>query len=95
MFVLGWPSVIAVVMNYVMRDSVQGTWLESHFRLQIRTFWYAALWGGLIVLVSIPLALVLVGFVTYPVGLFVLGLWASVRILRGWLRLKNGEPVAF
>jgi uncharacterized membrane protein len=94
-FVLGWPSVIAVVLNYVMRGSAEGTWLESHFRWQIRTFWYAALWAALVVLVSIPLALVLVGFATYAVGLFVLGIWASVRIIKGWLRLKNGEPITF
>ncbi len=39
-FLTGWPSIIAVVLNYVKRSDVQGTWLESHFRWQIRTFWY-------------------------------------------------------
>lgn len=92
-FVLGWPSVIAVVLNYIMRNQAEGTWLESHFSWQIRTFWYAALWAVLIVLVSIPLALVLVGFATYFVGLFILGVWACIRIGRGWLRLKAGQPM--
>ena len=39
-FLLGWPSIIAVIISYVKRGDVQGTWLESHFRWQIRTFWF-------------------------------------------------------
>ena len=94
-FLLGWPSIIAVILNYVWRREVTGTWLESHFRWQIRTFWWAALWGAGIVVVSAVLAIVLIGFATWFVGLFVLGLWAIVRIGRGWLRLRDGEPIEF
>jgi len=43
-FLTGWPSLIAVILNYVKRGDVRGTWLESHFRWQIRTFWYGLLW---------------------------------------------------
>ena len=43
-FLTGWPSIIAVILNYVKRGDVAGTWLESHFRWQIRTFWYGLLW---------------------------------------------------
>ena len=43
-FLVGWPSIIAVILNYVKRSDVNGTWLESHFSWQIRTFWFAALW---------------------------------------------------
>src|SRR5690349_21624104 len=43
-FLTGWPSIIAVILNYVKRSEAQGTFLESHFRWQIRTFWFAALW---------------------------------------------------
>src|SRR5205085_7139166 len=46
-FLTGWPSIPAVILNYVKRDEVKGTWLESHFRWQIRTFRYGALWVGL------------------------------------------------
>ena len=45
-FLTGWPSIIAVILNYVKRGEVRGTWLESHFRWQIRTFWYGLLWVG-------------------------------------------------
>lgn len=92
-FLLGWPSLIAVVLNYALRGDTRGTWLESHFRWQIRTFWWAALWGIGIAVVSAVLAIVLIGFATWFVGLFVLGIWAIVRIGRGWLRLRDGEPI--
>ena len=44
-FVFGWPSIIAVIINYVKRGDARGTWLESHFTWQIRTFWFALLWA--------------------------------------------------
>ena len=43
-FLTGWPSIIAVVLNYVKRNEARGTWLDSHFRWQIRTFWFGLLW---------------------------------------------------
>jgi uncharacterized membrane protein len=93
-FLLGWPSLIAVILNYVKRSEARGTFVESHFSWQIRTFWYSLLWVGILFAVSVPLMLVLVGFATLPIGLFVLGLWAAYRIIRGWLRLRDGEPIA-
>ena len=36
---------IGVIINYVKRDDVKGSWLESHFRWQIRTFWFSLLWA--------------------------------------------------
>ena len=92
-FLFGWPSIIAVIINYVKRGEVAGTWLESHFRWQIRTFWYAALWALLVVLVSVPLTLVLIGFAIWAIGLFALGIWATYRIVRGWLALNDRRPL--
>ena len=92
-FLFGWPSIIAVVINYVKRGDVAGTWLESHFRWQIRTFWYAALWALLVVMVSLPLTIVLIGFATWAGGLFALGIWATYRIVRGWLALNDRRPL--
>jgi uncharacterized membrane protein len=88
-FLFGWPSIIAVIINYVKRSEARGTWLESHFAWQIRTFWFALLWAVLVALVSIPLAAIVVGLGTWVVGMFVLGVWAIYRIARGWLRLKD------
>jgi uncharacterized membrane protein len=88
-FVFGVPSIIAVVINYVKRGEARGTFLESHFRWQIRTFWFALLWcviGGMlfVTLVGIPFAvMVFIGA----------GVWAIYRITRGWLALRDGKPM--
>ncbi len=88
-FVFGLPSIIAVVINYLKRDEARGTFLESHFRWQIRTFWFALLWFVIGVMlfatfIGIPLALV---------GFFADGVWAIYRIARGWLALRDGKPM--
>jgi uncharacterized membrane protein len=88
-FLTGWPSIIAVILNYVKRSEVRGTWLDSHFSWQIRTFWFALLWVVIaailfVTLIGIPFAYVL------WVGT---GLWVLYRIIRGWLALASGRPV--
>ena len=88
-FVFGLPSLIAVVLNYLKRGDVAGTWLESHFRWQIRTFWFTLLWlvvYGLfiITIIGIPIAWLLIA---------ILGLWVGYRVLRGWIALAGDKPV--
>ena len=93
-FVFGIPSIIAVVMNYVKRDEARGTWLESHFSWQLRTFWFALLAFVAIGLFSLPLVLLLgLGILTWMLGAFVVGIWIIYRVARGWLRLKDGKTV--
>jgi uncharacterized membrane protein len=93
-FLFGWPSIIAVVVNYIYRGDARGSWLESHFDWQIRTFWYALAWALLVAVVSAPLVLLLgLGFGTWIVGMAVLGLWAIYRIARGWMRLNAHQPM--
>jgi uncharacterized membrane protein len=92
-FLLGWPSIIAVIINYVKRGDARGSWLESHLTWQIRTFWIAMAWGALILMVGAPLALVLIGIPILIVGFFALGVWAIYRIARGWLALQSRHPV--
>jgi uncharacterized membrane protein len=92
-FLFGWPSIIAVIINYVKRGDARGTWLESHFTWQIRTFWFALLWACIVGIVGLVLAIVVVGIAIWVVGLFVLGVWAIYRIVRGWLALKEHRPV--
>ncbi len=87
-FLFGWPSIIAVIINYVKRGEARGTWLESHFDWQIRTFWFALAWAVVVGLVSLPLTLIVVGIGTWVAGMFLLGVWAIYRIARGWLRLN-------
>jgi uncharacterized membrane protein len=93
-FVFGIPSIIAIVMNYVKRDQAHGTWLESHFAWQRRTFWFALLWVAIVFVLSLPLFLILIGFFTFGLGVLVIGLWVIYRVARGWLRLRDGQPIA-
>ena len=80
---------LAVIMNYLKRADVRGTWLESHFRWQIRTFWFALLW----VVIALLLAATFIGIPLAIAIAWVAGLWVLYRIVRGWLRLMNREPM--
>ena len=86
-FLFSWPSIIAVILNYAKRSEVRGTWLESHFRWQIRTFWFGALWVGLCVLFVIATLGIGIFIAWIPLG--VVGLWFIYRIATGWLRLLD------
>lgn len=92
-FVFGWPSIIAVIINYVKRSDVRGTYLDTHFSWQIRTFWYALLWIVLVTVVGFIFAFVLIGFAIWVIGFIVLGVWVCYRIVRGWLRLNDELPM--
>jgi uncharacterized membrane protein len=92
-FLFGLPSIVAVILNYVKRGDVRGTFLESHFRWQIRTFWYALLWIAIALLLSLPLMLVIVGFFTLWLAAVIIGLWVLYRVVRGWMRLSAGQPM--
>ena len=90
-FLFSWPSIIAVVLNYAKRSEVRGTWLESHFRWQIRTFWFGALWVGLCVLFVIATLGIGIFIAWIPLG--VVGVWFIYRIVRGWLALMEHRPM--
>lgn len=84
-FLFSWPSIIAVILNYAKRSEVRGTWLESHFRWQIRTFWFGLLW-------AVPGAILFV----LIVGWFILAadaIWIIYRIVKGWLNLSENRPM--
>jgi uncharacterized membrane protein len=92
-FICGVPSIIAVIMNYARASAARGTFLESHFRWQIRTFWFAVFWSLVIVAISLPLTLVLVGFGTMYIGFVALVVWIIYRVARGWLALRDRRPM--
>jgi uncharacterized membrane protein len=90
-FLIGWPSIIAVILNYVKRDEARGTWVESHFRWQIRTFWFGLLWVMICVFfvimtlgLGIFIAWIPLGFIT---------IWFIYRIARGWIALNARRPM--
>ena len=84
-FFFGLTLFAAVIVNYVRRDEARGTWLESHFRWQIRTFWFTLLWTVLGAMTAL-----------FLVGWFILGaaaLWLIYRIVKGWLLLSEKRPM--
>jgi len=84
-FFLGITYFVAIILDYIKRDDARGTWLESHFRWQIRTFWFGLLW---FVLGGITFFIVIGWFI-----LFATALWLIYRILKGWLNLNDGKPM--
>lgn len=93
-FIFGWPSIIAVIINYVRRGDARGTWLESHFEWQISTFWWAVGMSILIGALGFLLAIVVIGIGIWLIGFFLLGIWAIYRIAKGWLALRDRRIVA-
>jgi uncharacterized membrane protein len=88
-FVFGLPSIIAVILNYIKRSETRGTFLESHFRWQIRTFWFALLWC-----VVAGVLFVTVIFIPVAIGIAAIaGIWVIYRVARGWLALNEGKPM--
>ena len=90
-FLVGWPSIIAVILNYLKRSDVRGTWLESHFLWQIRTFWFGLLWVSLcVIFVVLTLG---IGILVAWLPLGVITIWFIYRIARGWLALNERRPM--
>jgi len=81
----GITAIVAIVLNYIKLDDAKGTWLESHFRWQIRTFWWSVVWFVLGALTWI----ILVGWVVLGVAC----IWFIYRIAKGWLNLNDGKPM--
>jgi uncharacterized membrane protein len=88
-FVFGLPSIVAIIINYLKKEDARGTYLASHFRWQIRTFWYGFLWC----LIGWFLFVTFVG-IPFAIALFSgAGLWVIYRIVRGWLALRDKKPI--
>ena len=88
-FIWGLPSIVAVIMNYARRPATRGTYLESHFRWQIRTFWYALLWAVVCTLLIVSIIGIFIGLL----GFVALAIWIIYRVLRGWLALRDRRPM--
>ncbi len=84
-FTAGLTAIAGVMINYIKREDVANTWLESHFRWQIRTFWFGLLWA----VVGTITAVFLVGIAV----LFANFCWIIYRIIKGWLNLNEGKPM--
>lgn len=88
-FLTGWPSIIAVILNYVKRADARGSYLDSHFRWQLRTFWFAVLW-------LVVMSLLVVTVIGIPIAIALgigVGFWVLYRLIRGWLALAGGRAL--
>ena len=92
-FVFSAPYIVAVILNFIFRGDARGTYLETHFSWQIRTFWFALLWLVLTYLIGMPLAFFGIGFIILIIGLLVLGIWVAYRIVFGWGRLARHDSM--
>ena len=91
---LGLPSLVALLLNYARRAAVRGSWLEAHFRWQIRTFWFALLWVAVTSVWAAPLLLVGgSGIYVAWAGFALTGAWILYRVVRGWLALRDRQPL--
>ena len=84
-FFIGLSFIAAVIVNYIKQSEVEGTWLESHFRWQIRTFWFSVLWS----IIGFVLVFVLIGYLVLAAD----ALWVIYRIVRGWINLSEGKAM--
>ena len=87
-FLIGITSIVAIVMNYIKKEDVAGTFFESHFRWQIRTFWWSCVWGLLSALTWWIFGL---GFLIGGVAF----VWFIYRVVRGFLNLNDGKSMPF
>ena len=83
---VGFTAIVGVIINYVKRDEAMGTLYESHFDWQIRTFWWGLAWSvlGFILLFAFGLGLLI---------WFVAGIWAIYRVVKGFIKLNDNQPV--
>jgi len=84
-FLVGITAFAAIIMNYVKRSEVAGTWMASHFQWQIRTFWWSLLWT----VIGIATLVIYVGVLI----LFLNAVWYIYRIVKGWLRLNDNKEM--
>ena len=85
----GMAFIVAIVINYIKREDVQNSWLESHFDWQIRTFWTALVWGVIGFIMAITVVLVPIAWIV----LFVLTVWVIYRAIKGLLNLLEDKPM--
>lgn len=94
-FIFGLPSIIAVLMNYARRDAVRGSWIESHFLWQIRTFWTAVVLGLALFCIALVLsAFGVVSMLSIPITGGAGAIGAGAGFGGAWVALTLGAILA-
>ena len=88
-FTMWTLALIALIVGAVTRDSVRGTWVETHYAWLLRTCVWGLVW---LVIGTVVFALTIVGLFIIFVPWFILTVWYLYRVIRGWLRLNDGRP---
>jgi len=92
-FTLWLLAAIAVVIGMAKRPDVNGTYLESHVSWLSRTFWWGLLWIGICAVLTFILVITIVGILIWWLPWTILFLWYLYRVIRGWLRLNDRQPI--
>ena len=89
----GLVGIVGIILAYVKRGEAVGTWLESHYRWLIRTFWFSLLWGAIGAVVFVLLAIILIGlFIGYLIWVATT-IWVLYRLVRGYMLFNESKPV--
>jgi uncharacterized membrane protein len=89
----GVLGLIAIIIAYVKRGEAAATWLASHYRWLIRTFWFSMLWAALGWLVLMTLGLILIG-IPIAFGIWIAAsVWVIYRIVRGYMLFKDSKAI--
>ena len=90
---MGLIGIAGVIVAYVKRDDARGSWVESHLRWLIRTFWFSLLWAVIGWVVLLVLGLILIGI---PLAILIWGaasIWVLYRVIRGYLLFNDSRPI--
>ena len=89
----GLVGIVAVIICYVKRDEAQGTWVASHLRWLIRTFWFSLLWTVIGWFFFVVLLIVLIGPIIAVCIWALTAIWIIYRVVRGYLLFKDSKPI--
>jgi uncharacterized membrane protein len=90
---MGIIGIIAIIFAYVKRGDAAGTWLASHYRWLIRTFWFSLLWGIVGAVIFVLLAIIVIGLVVGYAIWVATTIWVMYRLIRGYVLFKDSQPV--
>ena len=91
---MGLLGIVGVIVCYVKRDDARGTWVASHLRWLIRTFWFSLLWGAIGAIVFVLFFIVFLLGPLLAIGIWgAASVWVIYRVVRGYLLFNDSKPV--
>ena len=90
---MGVVGIVAIILAYVKRGEASGTWLESHYRWLIRTFWFSLLWGAIGAVIFVLLLIIVIGvFIGYLIWVATT-IWVLYRLVPGYTLFNASKPI--